>query len=78
MTMPGDLHERVALLEAQVRYLSQRMQIALPDFRALAQSQIPVEVQQLAASGKKIEAIKAYREATGADLATAKKVVDSL
>jgi ribosomal protein L7/L12 len=77
MTMPGDIYERVALLEAQVRYLSERVQVQLPDFRALAQSQVPAEVQQLIASGNKIAAIKAYREATGADLATAKKVVDS-
>jgi ribosomal protein L7/L12 len=78
MSMPGDLYERVALLEAQVRYLSERTQIPLPDFRALATSQVPAEVRQLVLSGNKIAAIKAYREATGCDLATAKKVVESL
>jgi ribosomal protein L7/L12 len=78
MTMPRDIYERVALLEAQVRYLSERAQIPLPDFRTLGQSQVPIEVQQLLASGNKIGAIKAYREATGADLATAKRFVDSL
>jgi ribosomal protein L7/L12 len=77
MSVPGDIYERVALLEAQVRYLSERTQIPLPDFRALNRSAVPPEVQQLIASGNKIAAIKAYREATGTDLATAKKVIES-
>lgn len=77
MTVPSELYERVALLEAQIRYLSERTQIALPDFRAIARSQLTPEIQQLIANGDKIRAIKAYREATGCDLATAKKVIDS-
>jgi ribosomal protein L7/L12 len=36
------------------------------------------DLQALLAEGRKIEAIKRYREATGADLATAKEVVESL
>jgi ribosomal protein L7/L12 len=35
------------------------------------------EIQQLISSGDKIGAIKAYQAATGCDLATAKKVIDS-
>ena len=77
MTVPSELYERIALLEAQVRYLSERTQIPLPDFRAIAQSQLTPEIQQLIASGNKIAAIKAYREATGTDLASAKKVIES-
>jgi ribosomal protein L7/L12 len=77
MTVPSELYERISLLEAQVRYLSERLQVQLPDFRAMAQSQLTPEIQQLIASGNKIGAIKAYREATGCDLATAKKVIDS-
>ena len=77
MTVPTDLYERISLLEAQVRYLSERTQIPLPDFRAIAQSQLTPEIQQLISSGNKIGAIKAYREATGCDLATAKKVIES-
>jgi ribosomal protein L7/L12 len=77
MTVPSELYERVALLEAQVRYLSERTQIPLPDFRAVAQSQLTPQIQQLIANGDKIAAIKAYREATGCDLATAKKVIES-
>jgi ribosomal protein L7/L12 len=36
------------------------------------------EVQKQLQAGRKIEAIKHYREATGADLATAKSVVDRM
>lgn len=36
------------------------------------------EERQLAASGRKVEAIKAYRERTGADLLTAKNAIDSI
>jgi ribosomal protein L7/L12 len=77
MTVPSELYERVALLEAQIRYLSERTQIPLPDFRAVAQSQLTPEIQQLITNGDKIAAIKAYREQTGCDLATAKRVVES-
>jgi hypothetical protein len=39
---------------------------------------VPPEIHQLALAGKKIEAIKRYRELTNCDLKTAKRVVDSL
>ncbi|MDT4915341.1 MAG: hypothetical protein QOI15_1897 [Pseudonocardiales bacterium] len=77
MTVPSELYERVSLLEAQLHYLSERTGIPLPDFRAVAQSQLSPQVQQLIASGDKIAAIKAYRQSTGCDLATAKKVIES-
>jgi ribosomal protein L7/L12 len=41
-------------------------------------SEIPQEVKDLARAGKTIEAIKAYREATGASLDQAKDVVMGL
>jgi ribosomal protein L7/L12 len=77
MTVPTDIYERISLLEAQVRYLSERTQIPLPDFRAIAQSQLTPEIQQLIADGNKIGAIRAYREMTGCDLAAAQEVIDS-
>ena len=73
----SDVYERLSLLEAQVRYLSERTGVPLPDFRALAAATIPPQVQAEIAKGNKINAIKLYREATGCDLATAKKVIDS-
>lgn len=36
------------------------------------------EERQLVASGRKVEAIKAYRDRTGADLVTAKNAIDSV
>jgi hypothetical protein len=40
--------------------------------------EVPPDVVMLARSGKKIQAIKRYRELTNADLKTAKNVVDRL
>ena len=77
MTVPGELYERVALLEAQIKYLAERSGVHLPDFLAVAQSGLTAEVQQLIANGDKLGAIKRYRELTGCDLATAKQVVES-
>ncbi len=73
----GDVYERLAQLEAQVRYLSERTGIPLPDFRAVAGSALSPEIQAAIAKGDKINAIKLYREATGCDLATAKKAIDA-
>ncbi|WP_216378133.1 hypothetical protein [Arcanobacterium phocae] len=39
---------------------------------------VSAEERRLALSGRKIEAIKTYRERTGADLLTAKKAIDSV
>jgi ribosomal protein L7/L12 len=41
-------------------------------------SEVPEEVKELARAGKTLEAIKAYREATGASMAQAKEVVLSI
>jgi hypothetical protein len=45
--------------------------IALP-------AEIPPAVVAALAAGRKIDAIRAYREATGADLKTAKEICDAL
>lgn len=39
---------------------------------------VSAEERQLATSGRKVEAIKAYRKRTGADLSTAKNAIDSV
>ena len=75
--MTGDVYERLERLEAQVRYLSQRMGIPLLDPAAVAGSGLAPEIQAELAKGNKISAIKLYRESTGCDLATAKKVIDA-
>lgn len=39
---------------------------------------VSTEERQLVEVGRKVEAVKAYRERTGADLLTAKNAIDSL
>lgn len=39
---------------------------------------VATEERQLVEAGRKVEAVKAYRERTGADLLTAKNAIDSL
>lgn len=39
---------------------------------------VSTEERQLVEQGRKVEAVKAYRERTGADLLTAKNAIDSL
>ncbi|XCB30423.1 50S ribosomal protein L7/L12 [Arcanobacterium hippocoleae] len=39
---------------------------------------VSVDERELVTSGRKVEAIKAYRQRTGADLLTAKNAIDSV
>jgi ribosomal protein L7/L12 len=50
----------------------------MPDLRALSQTQVSPAVQRLVASGNKIEAIKVHRNETNVDMATAKRIIESL
>jgi ribosomal protein L7/L12 len=63
------LHSRLDRIERQVQALLDHFQIELPNDGL-------DEVRQLAAAGKKIPAIKLYRQITGAGLAEAKEVVE--
>ncbi|OBF06453.1 hypothetical protein A5730_14025 [Mycobacterium sp. ACS4054] len=80
------VYRRLALLEHQVRLLSDRLGIECPTFGSEAggvapgafENGVPTEVVGLARSGNKIAAIKLYRELTGAGLREAKEIVDSL
>lgn len=74
----NDVYERLGVLEKLVAHLYQQTGIPMPDIRALAQGQVSERVKQLVMAGNKIAAIKAYREETGADLATASKFIDAL
>jgi hypothetical protein len=73
-----DIYERLGKLEQLVRHLYDQTGIPIPDLATLARTQVTPEVQQLLAAGNKIGAIKAYRAATNADLATATKFIESL
>jgi ribosomal protein L7/L12 len=68
------LRQRVSKLEKNVEFLFRKLNLRYePDA-----DEIPVEVHELLLQGKKIDAIKAYREATGASLKSAKEFVESL
>jgi len=72
-----DIYERLGALERLVAHLYKQTGVPMPDVQALISTDVSDNVRQLVASGNKIAAIKAYREATGCDLATAKKVIES-
>lgn len=79
------INRRLALLEAQVRRLSEAAGVPCPTFISDVgtsapgqQGGVPAEVVSLARSGNAIAAIKLLRELTEADLREAKAVVDSL
>ena len=74
----NEIYERISLLEAQVRFLAERLDVDLPNFAAMAQSDVPPEIKEMVARGDKLGAIKAYRAAAGVDMATAMRVIDSL
>lgn len=67
----------MAELERKVGHLYRHLGDGIPRLPE-AWEEVPVLVLQLAREGKKIDAIKAYRAATGCDLSTAKRVVESL
>lgn len=74
----NETYERISLLEAQVRFLAERLEVELPNFTGVAQSDLPPEIKDMVARGDKMSAIKAYREAAGVDIATAMRVINSL
>jgi ribosomal protein L7/L12 len=74
-----DLQFRLRQLEEQVERLS--AQAGMPWSAAMTpegDGGVDSQVVALAHSGQKIEAIKRYRELTGAGLAEAKQVVEGL
>ena len=73
-----DVYERLGELERLVRHLYKQTGVPMPDLQALVSTEVSDNVRQLAASGNKIAAIKAYRNEANVALATANKVIDSL
>lgn len=62
-------------LLALVKELKTRLGDEAGDFDVFG---VSTEERQLVEAGRKVEAVKAYRERTGADLLTAKNAIDSL
>lgn len=73
-----EVYERLGMLEQLVQYLYEKAGVPMPDLATLAQSQVSAHVRQLLASGDKMGAIKAYRDETNVDLATASRTIESL
>jgi ribosomal protein L7/L12 len=69
------LRIRVADLERKLDYVMRRLNVPDPD---TPQASVLAEAEQWLRQGKKIEAVKAYRERTGVGLKEAKDVVDDL
>ena len=78
MTTDTDVYERLGALEQLVRYLYEKTGVPMPDLQTLSRSQVSAHVRQLAASGDKSGAIKAYRAETNVDLPTAARIIESL
>ncbi len=69
------LRARVAKLERTVAFLLSKLEIEYVDDPA---PEVDPDVFKLVQAGKTIEAIKLYREKTGADLRTAKDFIESM
>lgn len=69
------VNARLAAIEAHLAVLSHA--VGVP-YTAPATSEIPPHVVALARAGKKLDAIKAYRAATGAGLDEAQRAVEQL
>ncbi len=69
-----DIQARLIRLETMMNLVLQRLGID-PNTALTGPLE---EVQQLLLRGKKIDAIKVYRQQTGADLKTAKNAVDAI
>ena len=74
----NDVYERLGMLEKLVQHLYEKTGVPMPDLQTLARSHVSSRVRQLLAAGDKMGAIKAYRDETNVDLATARQTIESL
>jgi Ribosomal protein L7/L12 C-terminal domain len=76
-SMDSSDDDRIVRLERQVDFLFRHLGID-PDLALDQDDALPPAMYDLIARGKKIEAIKIYREATGVGLKEAKDAVDAI
>jgi ribosomal protein L7/L12 len=74
----NDVYERLGQLEQLVQYLYEKTGVPMPDPQTLARTQVSDRVRELLAAGNKMGAIKACRDETNVDLATASRTIESL
>ena len=72
------LELRLRRVEGLLELIANHLEISPEDIRQAGRGRVTDEVAELAARGKKIQAIKRLRELEGLDLATAKRIVDEL
>ena len=70
-----ELRQRVAKLERTVEFLLEQLKLTYVD---KPPAEAYPDIVNLVRKGKTIEAIKVYREQTGASLVEAKRFIDSL
>ena len=71
----SELRQRVAKLERQIAFLLERLRLEYPEEAGQGVSPETIDLVQ---RGKKIQAIKLFRQETGAGLSDAKEFIDSL
>ncbi|KIR65735.1 MULTISPECIES: hypothetical protein [Micromonospora] len=74
--LAGPRRDRVT--EARLAEIDRRLQLVMDHLGVVDRRPEPPGVREYLARGQKIQAIKAYREATGADLRTAKEAVEAM
>jgi hypothetical protein len=67
--------DRLTRLEAQVAYLAERLGVSPEELDRHDEKPLPEEVRRLVADGHEVQAIRAYRESTGASLEAARRAV---
>lgn len=79
--VPPDVYARLEALEAQVAHLAQHLGLAPPPPgppTPSANVDLPSEIVHLVSTGRKIQAIKRYREMYGVGLKEAKDGVEAI
>ena len=71
----GDLSRRLSLIERKVDFMLTALKL---DYQEPPEPAFMAQVRALAAAHKQIDAIKLYRENTGASLVEAKEMVDHI
>ncbi|MEW2166994.1 ribosomal protein L7/L12 [Streptomyces sp. NPDC007084] len=74
----SSLAGRLGRTERKIARVERRLDLIIGHFGIQEDSSSFPEVAELLRDGKKIKAIKAYREATGADLVEAKNAVERM
>lgn len=75
MTPSAKQDDRLARLETQVSYLAECLGVSSEELAAHSAPPLPDEARRLLADGREVQAIKVYRDSTGASLEAAKRVI---